>query len=103
MKPHLLPHPRLSHPSTPFHACTYTRRTHSTLHTHSPTHAYATLHPHTPPPHPSRDLTDKYYLGRIIGAGSFGVVREGVEVATGRRYAVKTVSKVPKRGPPTPR
>jgi hypothetical protein len=31
------------------------------------------------------------------------VVREGIEVATGRRFAVKTVSKIPKRGAPTPR
>eukprot|EP00877_Chromochloris_zofingiensis_P003189 jgi/Chrzof1/12871/Cz07g10120.t1 len=50
-----------------------------------------------------RDLSARYYLGRVIGAGSFGVVREGIEVATGQRYAVKTVSKVPKRGQPTPR
>eukprot|EP00878_Enallax_costatus_P016451 GHUV01017256.1.p1 GENE.GHUV01017256.1~~GHUV01017256.1.p1 ORF type:complete len:245 (+),score=43.19 GHUV01017256.1:347-1081(+) len=50
-----------------------------------------------------RNLLDSYYLGRVIGAGSFGVVREGIEVATGRRFAVKTVSKVPKRGAPTPR
>lgn len=46
---------------------------------------------------------DSYYLGRVIGAGSFGVVREGIKVATGKRFAVKTVSKVPKRGAPTPR
>jgi calcium-dependent protein kinase len=50
-----------------------------------------------------RNLLDSYYLGRVIGAGSFGVVREGIEVSTGRRFAVKTVSKVPKRGAPTPR
>lgn len=52
---------------------------------------------------PCRNLLDSYYLGRVIGAGSFGVVREGIEVSTGRRFAVKTVSKVPKRGAPTPR
>eukprot|EP00882_Tetradesmus_deserticola_P011535 GHRQ01012202.1.p2 GENE.GHRQ01012202.1~~GHRQ01012202.1.p2 ORF type:complete len:146 (+),score=55.23 GHRQ01012202.1:388-825(+) len=50
-----------------------------------------------------RNLLDSYYLGRVIGAGSFGVVREGIEVSTGRRFAVKTVSKMPKRGSPTPR
>lgn len=50
-----------------------------------------------------RNLLDSYYLGRVIGAGSFGVVREGIKVATGKRFAVKTVSKVPKRGAPTPR
>jgi hypothetical protein len=52
---------------------------------------------------PCRNLLDSYYLGRVIGAGSFGVVREGIKVATGKRFAVKTVSKVPKRGAPTPR
>eukprot|EP00195_Chlamydomonas_chlamydogama_P002656 CAMPEP_0202921416 /NCGR_PEP_ID=MMETSP1392-20130828/77385_1 /ASSEMBLY_ACC=CAM_ASM_000868 /TAXON_ID=225041 /ORGANISM="Chlamydomonas chlamydogama, Strain SAG 11-48b" /LENGTH=597 /DNA_ID=CAMNT_0049614987 /DNA_START=209 /DNA_END=2002 /DNA_ORIENTATION=+ len=51
----------------------------------------------------SRDLTQKYFLGRMIGAGSFGIVRECVEAATGRAYAVKTIAKVPKRGNPTPR
>lgn len=51
----------------------------------------------------TRNLLDSYYLGRVIGAGSFGVVREGIKVATGKRFAVKTVSKVPKRGAPTPR
>eukprot|EP00879_Flechtneria_rotunda_P022176 GHRR01023399.1.p1 GENE.GHRR01023399.1~~GHRR01023399.1.p1 ORF type:complete len:224 (+),score=71.64 GHRR01023399.1:320-991(+) len=50
-----------------------------------------------------RNILDSYYLGRVIGAGSFGVVREGIEVVTGSRFAVKTVSKVPKRGAPTPR
>ncbi len=32
--------------------------------------------------------------GRVIGAGSFGVVRECIEAATGRRAAVKTIGKV---------
>lgn len=42
-------------------------------------------------------------MGKVIGAGSFGTVREAAEAATGRKYAIKTVSKIPKRGPPTPR
>ncbi|KAG2490878.1 hypothetical protein HYH03_010796 [Edaphochlamys debaryana] len=50
-----------------------------------------------------RNLLEKYHLGRVIGAGSFGVVRECVEKATGRINAVKTIPKVPKRGLPTPR
>jgi hypothetical protein len=50
-----------------------------------------------------RDMSEKYKVGKVIGAGSFGTVREAKEKATGLRYAVKTVSKVPKRGPPTPR
>ena len=50
-----------------------------------------------------RDLRARYYLGRPIGAGSFGTVREAAEAATGRRFAIKTVPKAPKRGPPTPR
>ena len=49
------------------------------------------------------NLPERYHLGKVIGAGSFGTVREAVEIASGRRYAIKTVSKVPKRGPPTPR
>jgi calcium-dependent protein kinase len=31
------------------------------------------------------------------------VVRECIEISTGRRYAIKTIGKVPKRGLPTPR
>ncbi|KIZ04772.1 hypothetical protein MNEG_3189 [Monoraphidium neglectum] len=50
-----------------------------------------------------RKIGESYYLGKIIGAGSFGTVREAVEASTGLRFAVKTVAKVPKRGPPTPR
>eukprot|EP00197_Chlamydomonas_leiostraca_P016234 CAMPEP_0202862620 /NCGR_PEP_ID=MMETSP1391-20130828/3593_1 /ASSEMBLY_ACC=CAM_ASM_000867 /TAXON_ID=1034604 /ORGANISM="Chlamydomonas leiostraca, Strain SAG 11-49" /LENGTH=572 /DNA_ID=CAMNT_0049542175 /DNA_START=227 /DNA_END=1946 /DNA_ORIENTATION=- len=50
-----------------------------------------------------RNLTQKYFVGRVIGAGSFGVVRECVEIHSGRRLAVKTVGKVPKRGMSTPR
>ena len=45
----------------------------------------------------------QYHLGKVIGAGSFGVVRECVEVATGRKYAVKSIGKAPKRGMATPR
>ena len=39
----------------------------------------------------------------MIGAGSFGVVREAIQKGTGIRYAVKSVPKIPKRGVPTPR
>lgn len=42
-------------------------------------------------------------MGKIIGAGSFGTVREAVHASSGRRLAIKTVAKCPKRGPPTPR
>lgn len=50
-----------------------------------------------------RDLTARYYLGRVLGAGSFGVVREAIGVDSGMRHAVKTIPKAPKRGPATPR
>jgi calcium-dependent protein kinase len=50
-----------------------------------------------------RDLTARYYLGRVLGAGSFGVVRECIGVSSGLRHAVKTIPKAPKRGPSTPR
>ena len=39
----------------------------------------------------------------MLGAGSFGVVREAIELTTGRKFACKTIPKVPKRGKPTPR
>lgn len=42
-------------------------------------------------------------VGKVIGAGSFGVVREAVQRGTGIRYAVKSVPKIPKRGLATPR
>ncbi|KAL6758194.1 kinase-like domain-containing protein [Haematococcus lacustris] len=51
----------------------------------------------------NRQLTSKFFVGRVIGAGSFGVVRECVAIATGRKHAVKTIGKLPKRGPATPR
>ncbi|GAX73995.1 hypothetical protein CEUSTIGMA_g1445.t1 [Chlamydomonas eustigma] len=51
----------------------------------------------------ARDLKAKYTLGKVIGAGSFGIVRECNELSSGRRYAVKTISKAPKRGLATPR
>ena len=42
-------------------------------------------------------------MGRVLGAGSFGVVREVVHRKTERHYACKTVPKIPKRGNGTPR
>lgn len=50
-----------------------------------------------------RDLLNKYYFGKVIGAGSFGVVREAIDIKNARKLACKTISKIPKRGPPTPR
>lgn len=49
------------------------------------------------------NLQEKYFLGQIVGAGSFGIVRQCLEIATGRKYAVKTLSKTPKKGAPNPR
>lgn len=45
----------------------------------------------------------RYMVGKVIGAGSFGIVREAVQRGTGVKFAVKSVPKVPKRGKPTPR
>jgi calcium-dependent protein kinase len=39
-------------------------------------------------------VQEKYLVGRVIGAGSFGVVRECVEKSSGRVMAVKTIPKV---------
>jgi serine/threonine protein kinase len=50
-----------------------------------------------------RSLRKAYSLGGVLGAGSFGVVREATERATGRLYAVKSIPKSPKNGKPTPR
>jgi calcium-dependent protein kinase len=44
-------------------------------------------------------MAEKYKLGKVVGAGSFGVVREAVKLSTGERVAVKTVSKMLKRIP----
>ena len=69
-------------------------------HALAPAHARVHAPAHAPP---CSDLPAKYHLGKVIGAGSFGTVREAVSVADGQRYAVKTVAKMPKRGAPTPR
>ena len=45
----------------------------------------------------------RYIIGKVIGAGSFGVVREAIQKGSGIPFAVKSVPKVPKRGVPTPR
>lgn len=50
-----------------------------------------------------RDLEAHYSIGVSLGAGSFGIVREAIELSTGRRWAVKSIMKVPKNGHPTPR
>ena len=47
--------------------------------------------------------TCRYTIGKILGAGSFGVVREAVHKGTLRKYACKTIPKIPKRGQGTPR
>ena len=42
-------------------------------------------------------------MGAVLGAGSFGVVRECTDRRSGRRFAVKSISKVPKNARATPR
>lgn len=49
------------------------------------------------------ELKKRYDIGKVLGAGSFGVVREAIEKSTGRRFACKTIPKIPKRGVCTPR
>jgi polo-like kinase 4 len=41
----------------------------------------------------SRDHLGCYELGRVLGSGGFGVVREATEVASGERVAIKVVTK----------
>lgn len=50
-----------------------------------------------------RNLKERYSLGAVLGAGSFGVVREVTEKRTKRKYAVKTIPKSPKNAKSTPR
>ena len=45
----------------------------------------------------------RYSIGKVIGAGSFGVVREAVHKRTNLHYACKTIPKLPKKGRGTPR
>jgi len=53
--------------------------------------------------HDARPCSCRYEITKVLGAGSFGIVREAVCRETGRQYACKTVPKMPKRGKPTPR
>lgn len=48
-------------------------------------------------------LVCRYHIGKVLGAGSFGIVREATEKTTNRRFACKTIPKIPKRGLCTPR
>ena len=48
-------------------------------------------------------LKCRYTVGKVIGAGSFGVVREAVHKKTNVHYACKTIPKLPKKGRGTPR
>ena len=50
-----------------------------------------------------RSMKEKYSLGKVLGAGSFGVVRRCTECATGKKYAVKSIPKMPKNHKCTPR
>lgn len=51
-----------------------------------------------------RDFAETYEMGEVLGAGSFGVVRAcRRRDGKGPAAAVKTISKVPRRGPATPR
>ncbi|KAK9855495.1 hypothetical protein WJX84_003622 [Apatococcus fuscideae] len=50
-----------------------------------------------------RDMRQGYNIGKVLGAGSFGVVRSVTNKANKRKYACKTIPKVPKRGDCTPR
>jgi len=38
-------------------------------------------------------IEEKYDLGKVIGRGAFSVVKEGIRKASGKRYAVKCISK----------
>ncbi|CAD7701182.1 unnamed protein product [Ostreobium quekettii] len=50
-----------------------------------------------------RDVRERFHFGEVIGTGSYGVVRRCIEKESHKEYAVKTLPKTPKKGPPTPR
>lgn len=50
-----------------------------------------------------RNLRDRYSVGDVLGAGSFGVVRSCTERSSGKKYAVKSIPKIPKNHKCTPR
>ena len=52
---------------------------------------------------PNQHSVLRYTIGKVIGAGSFGVVREAVHKRTNLHYACKTIPKLPKKGRGTPR
>uniref|UniRef100_A0A8C6SKJ7 non-specific serine/threonine protein kinase n=1 Tax=Neogobius melanostomus TaxID=47308 RepID=A0A8C6SKJ7_9GOBI len=43
-------------------------------------------------------ISDRYRVGRMLGDGNFAVVRECVELSTGREYALKIINKGKCRG-----
>lgn len=43
-------------------------------------------------------ISDHYKVGRMLGDGNFAVVRECVELSTGREYALKIINKGKCRG-----
>lgn len=43
-------------------------------------------------------ISDRYRVGRMLGDGNFAVVRECVELSTGRKYALKIINKGKCRG-----
>jgi serine/threonine protein kinase len=40
----------------------------------------------------------EYKTGRTLGQGSYGVVKEGIKIQTGEKYAIKVISKKLMRG-----
>ena len=46
-----------------------------------------------PPPGRAQDIFKLYKLGKELGRGQFGTVQECVELATGKLYACKVISK----------
>lgn len=46
-----------------------------------------------PPSSKPANVEDKYDMKKVIGRGAFSVVREGIRKATGKKYAIKCISK----------
>ncbi len=55
-------------------------------------------HIHMTEPAPASLQACDYKTGKILGQGSYGIVKEGVKIASGERFAIKLISKKLMRG-----
>lgn len=44
--------------------------------------------------HKTREVIGDYYIGKLLGTGTFGIVRFGKHIPSGKKVAIKVVNKV---------